>query len=103
MTTIYIGNDHTVSVTGLADGAGTIITGATVQCSLLKKLDRTVVGGGVTFPLAMPEGAAGEYSATIDKSVGVVAGEKYYISITAVQGSIDAQWDLDASCNYRTK
>lgn len=100
MATIYVGNDHTISVTELKDQAGNTVTGATVVMSLLDKRSRVVVTG-LDFPLTLAEGTAGNYSVVMDKAVEVDIGSKYYVSITAVSGTMDAQWDIEVGCSYR--
>lgn len=81
-----IGNDKTLSVTGLAYN-GSAINDATVTYAIKTAAGTTVASGTLT-----PAGSGGDYSKVIESAVTglFVDGAKYVQEITIVSGSRDA-------------
>jgi hypothetical protein len=101
MASIYIGNDHAVTLTGLVDSAGTPLTTASVDATLLHQVTLQEVAGE-TWPITMSHIADGEYTCVIDKAVDISRGAGYVLRVMASAGTSDAQWDIRLQGSYRT-
>lgn len=83
---LYVGNSN-VAQLALTDGiTEAAITGATVSCTLYDQ-DGAEVSGQV-WPLTLTHVAAGVYRGTMDESIGIVAGRRYRLAVTAISGSL---------------
>lgn len=83
MDVLYVGNDHVVEVQGLRDADGKTIPSAAVEVTLYESDGATEVTG-VTWPLVLTyEGSRGNYSGELSSSVGVTAGRRYTLKLTA--------------------
>ena len=100
MDTIYIGNDHTVTLNSLVDSAGGPVTSASIAVTLLER-DSLDPVSGVTWPITLVHIADGTYTGTIDKAVEVVKSQKYVLRIIASAGTSDAQWDIEVMGVWR--
>ena len=92
--TLYIDNDNLITLSGLTNPAtGAYVNDATVQLvSLLDSTSTEVTG--VSWPLSMSyvSSSNGDYRGTIDKLAALTNGARYTGSITAVSGTLDAEW-----------
>lgn len=100
MERIYLGNDHVVTLAGLADSEGVPLVAATVAATILVR-DTMLELPGETWPLTMNRQPNDDYSCTVDKAVQLVKGEFYVLRITATEGGIDAQWDISLVGTWR--
>lgn len=104
MNALYLGNDHTVSLTGAAvtepDGSTTPLNAATVTYSLAEASTGTeIASGGLEYVV----GSNGNYTGTIESSAltGLVAGTMYRLTITLAEDDYDAQWNPQLRAGLR--
>ena len=100
MESIYIGNDHTITLSGLADSAGDPLLAATVSATLLMR-DTLGEVPGETWPLTLSHQQDGEYVGTLDKAVQISKDIFYLLRVVAAQSGSDAQWDVPLVGRWR--
>ena len=81
---IYAGSDTLIELSGLVRSAtGAYVNDATATMTL-KNADEQVVASGVSMPYV--DGSNGKYQGTLQNTLGVTAGQKYFLEITASRG-----------------
>lgn len=100
MATLYIGCDHSISLTGLSAN-GSYLNAATVSYTLYSA-DGTAVSGG-TDTLGYVIGSNGNYAGTIESTItsDLTCGEEYYADVTISQSNINDQRRLTFIAEYR--
>jgi hypothetical protein len=101
MEAIYLGNDHLITVTALRDSDGVLVTGGTVQATLLESDGATEVTG-LAWPITLSEVGAGTYKTIMDKAVVLLRGSRYLLRVVAAEGTVDARWDITVQARHRT-
>lgn len=96
--TLYIGNDHLLSVTLTGDD-GAPITSGTVEATITDLSGDQVAG--ITWPVALAHTAAGVWEATLQSTLQIVDKRRYRVDITAVQGTINGAWRKTVTAAYR--
>ena len=84
---LYVGNDTTVELTGLTNSVtGAAVNNATATVTLVDENDVAVTG--MTFPQAMTPLGNGAYSATLQDTLALTAGQNYrlYVDVNAGSG-----------------
>jgi|LWDU01.1.fsa_nt_gi hypothetical protein len=102
MTTLYIENDSTVSVTNLKNTTtSAFVNNATVTFTLKDTAGTTVTGQ--TFPATMTyvAGSDGDYLVTLQQSLSLVENTGYVGVVTAVSGTLDAKWTINFTAEKR--
>lgn len=96
MTTLFIENDNTVTVTGLKNTASSSFVNDATVTFTLKDTSGTVVSGQ-TFPstLSYVAGSDGDYLVTLQQSLDLDEGDAYVGTVTAVSGTLDAKWTIN--------
>ncbi|HKJ74726.1 MAG TPA: hypothetical protein VKA19_11470 [Alphaproteobacteria bacterium] len=89
--TLWVGNDLILSVSSLTDQDQQAVTGATLRATVYES-DETTEVSGVTWPLALSDDGAGDYSATIPDTADLVVGNDYFVVVTASKGTIQQRW-----------
>lgn len=80
---IYINNDMVATLKGLKDEAGTAVTGAVVNITLLS--DGTEISGE-TWPLTMTHTSGGDYEVELSDSLNLTSGQRITAKIVALSG-----------------
>ncbi len=96
---VFVNNDNFVEVKNLRNAiSGTFLNAATVRVTIKNTAGVEVsLPSGESFPKTMDYVAAsdGIYRTTFDATTGFVAGTKYIATITASEGTLDAEWTID--------
>lgn len=96
---LYLGNDHVVRVTELADEDGDPVESATAEWTL------STTGSTPTEIAAgtLTGGAGGDYAGTIDAAdfADLAVGTVVRITVTAEDGGRDGQWSETRIVSYR--
>lgn len=90
-----IGTDHSVTVSGVKDEAGTLVTGATFTGTLYDRKG-TAIASGLTFT----ETAAGTYKATLVNSVALRENEIYNLVGVAVKAGVQLTLRIRRRADY---
>jgi hypothetical protein len=104
MTTLFIDNDSTVSVTNLKNTTSdSFVNNATVTFTLQDTAGATVSGQPGGFPAAMTyiSGSNGDYLITLQQSLALTEATSYVGVITAVSGTLDAKWTINFTAKKR--
>lgn len=103
MTTIYIGSDHLIKLSGLKNSAdGSSVNDATVQCTLYDEDGGPVAGQ--TWPLVMPYISAsnGDYQATLEEDLQLTRGSFYTaVIVVTAPGDVVAKFQLPLQADNR--
>lgn len=97
---LFIGNDHRITLTGLKDEDGNLVTGATVTARLLEADAETEVSG-VSWPTTLSDDGGGDYSGVLDDAASLEKGKAYYLEVKAVSGSTQAVWRQVQKAQFR--
>lgn len=83
MDVLYVDNDHVVELTRLRDSDGSLVSGAAVEATLFDADGVTPVSGAA-WPLTLVyTGVPGTYRAEFPSTLGVAAGRRYKLSLSA--------------------
>ncbi len=100
---IFINNDTLFKLSGLKDGAagGSFLNAGTVSVTIYD--DQGVQVPGISWPVTMAFVASsnGDYEGAVDKAIQLVAGQQYVARITAVEGTINGEWDINLFADLR--
>lgn len=99
---LYVDNSMVVELAGLENGmTGVAINNATVTVTLATTAGVNVTGE--TWPATMnyAESSNGVYRATLPHDIAIVDGQRYVATISAVSGSLHAEWTVQ--CVARTR
>jgi len=103
MAIIYLSNDNLLSIEGLKNSSsGSFMNSATVTATLKDSGGTSVTGQ--TFPITLSYITAtnGNYQATLEDTLNMVADNIYTATITATSsGGLYAQWDLQLTATKR--
>ena len=102
---LFIGNDMSLTVTGLKDEiAGTFInSGATVTATIKNRAGVNVSGQNWPLTLSYLTGTNGNYRGVLEDGIAFEANEIYRIEITADAGSdVIGFWRYERKAVYRT-
>lgn len=81
---IYVNSDTLIELSGLVRSAtGSYVNDATATMTL-KDADEKVIASGVSMPYV--DGSNGKYQGTLQNTLSVTAGNKYFLEITATRG-----------------
>lgn len=84
MDTLFVNNDHVIEIQALREADGTLVPSAVVEATLYLTDGVTPVPG-VSWPLTLTyTGAKGTYRGELGAGVGVTAGSRYTMKLTAV-------------------
>ena len=56
---------------------------------------------GLSWPITLTGSGSGNYQGVIDKAAVLQRRRVYVLRVTAAEGTIDAQWDLELVSDYR--
>jgi hypothetical protein len=100
--TWYDDNDHGIVLRGLNNGlSGAYVNNATVQVTLRNAGGAELSGISWPVTLVYESGSNGDYIATLDKALDVAPRDRITAKITAVSGTLDAQWDEQINVTKR--
>lgn len=105
MSSIYMGNDHDVSLTGAKRrSSGTYLNAATVTYALCATGTTTPVTNG-TGTLTYVTGSNGNYLGVIEATVtaALTEGSEYDLIYTFAESGQDASWTLTFTAAKRTQ
>lgn len=100
----YVSNDNLLQVIGLRDVDDAYVNDATVVCTGVATADGTAVSGD-SFPktLSYVTASNGEYRATLEDTLALVAGVAYVATVTVtVGGAAKARFDVPFTAAART-
>ena len=80
MIKLFVGNSHGIIVSQLKDEGGDLISGATVEGSILEMNGTEILNAKLT------ETEPGEYEGTFNDIDSLVSGNRYKIKITVIDG-----------------
>lgn len=105
METLFIGNDHVVEIAGLQDKDGNAITSGTVEATLYEAslsfgqhTKGDPVSGGA---LTLSHDGEGVWSGVLDSAVSLNEGGTYFLTVTALVGTTEGQWDILCRARWR--
>lgn len=88
---LYYNSDNRITVT-VTDEAGALVTGATVNGTLVDLEGNEVAGA--TWPVALAEGDPGKYSVVLSQLLQVQKYQRLKFNVTAVSGTWDAYSEI---------
>jgi len=89
---LFINTDMVLRVGGLRDSDRNIVTGATIEATVLES-DETTPVGGVSWPVTLTDDGGGNYSATLQDGMELTEGDEYWIKVDIVgNGADDQRW-----------
>ena len=99
----YVDNDNVIKVEGLRDSDDDYVNDAVVSCTGIETAAGAAVGGD-SFPKTLSYVAAsnGDYRATLEQTLALVAGEAYVAFITVVGGGLNASFAAPFTAQART-
>ena len=87
MDTLYVGNTHTLVVTGLRDDLGKALVSANVRATLYEADRATPVGGALWPAVLLPvTGQPGDYAITLPDDLEIAVGGRYTLEVHAEFG-----------------
>jgi len=86
--TLWVDADNLLEYNGLEDQDGNTVTDATVTATVFES-DQTTEVGGQTWPATLNGDGNGNYSAILEDTMELVAGNRYWVDITAEGGGAD--------------
>lgn len=99
---LHAGNDARVTLTGLRSAAtGSYLNAATVTAQLYDEADAAV---GDPVAIGYVAASSGNYAGVVESSVidaGFDVGDFYRVEVTAVEGSVDAQFNVTGTVGRR--
>lgn len=101
--TLYVGNDHRLTVDGLRDPDGNYVNTAEVSATLLDAHGAEVEGETWPVSLAYVAESDGRYRGILDDAIELVDGKSYTLVIDAVDGESVGRWELAVKATNRTK
>lgn len=101
MTSAYINNDHTLTVSGLGTAAGGDLDSAEIDYQIYDSNDNVVSGTSGTLTQI---GTSNDYTAEIDKEVInlLTLGEEYTVRVTGSDTGYDFEFDIPIRFVRRT-
>ena len=87
---LYKDNDQKLVIKGndkLKDQKGDAIVGADVKATMYE-YDGTTEVSGITWPLNLTDLGSGEYEASLPHTIGVEAGNHYFLKVVATYDGI---------------
>ena len=95
-------NDMLIEVDKLQDSSDdTFVNAATVTAILKDSAGVNVTGQIMPITLSYVSSSDGKYQGIFDSVVALVEGDTGTVEITAVQGTLDAFWELSYTCRRR--
>jgi hypothetical protein len=93
MTSAYINNDHTLTVSGLATASGVVLENAEIDYQIYDSDGVAVPGTSGTL---LQVGTSNEYTSEIDKEVInlLTLGEEYTVRVTGSDTGYDFEFDI---------
>ena len=100
MDRLFIDNDMIAHLDGLKDSSGLVVTGATVEATILDSAKTPVSSQTVTWPITLEHKGSGNYEGSIDSDIDISAG-LYYLEVTAVIGATNQTWRVPLKAQER--
>ena len=95
-------NDMLVEVDKLQDSSDDTFVNAATVTAVLKDSDGVnVTGQSMPISLSYVSASDGKYQGIFDSVVNLDDGDTGTVEITAVQGTLDAFWELSFTCRRR--
>lgn len=89
---LYINTDMVLRVGGLRDTNGEVVTGATIEATVLES-DETTEVTGVNWPVVLNDDGSGNYSATLQDGMDITEGSDYWVRVDIeANGADDQRW-----------
>lgn len=100
---IFEDNDMLIEIDELRDSADNSYLNAATVTTTLKDSDGVAVTGGAGWPVSMNYVAAsnGKYQGVVDNDLALDDGDTGTVEITAVEGTLEAFWELSFTCRRR--
>lgn len=96
---IYINSDMVATLKGLKDEAGTAVTGAVVNLTLLSGGSEVA---GQTWPISMAHTSGGDYTAQLSKDLTLTPGQRVTAKIVAVAGGKQLELIYNTNASQKT-
>jgi hypothetical protein len=106
MADVYVlfkDNDHVLELAGLVDTVGgEFVNSATVTFTLYDSTDTEVTGQSWPATMSYVTASDGKYRATINNTLPLVVGSRYYASVDVDAGSgLVGTWKVKFKCQNR--